>query len=354
MIDKEALLRVREQFDTGARAAARTARRLAGVIADRLLILKGHLWKRVYKFTRLFAMGVDIYIKKRAARSAAQFSFFILMTLFPLLICVHWFIGMLNENSSALLNTLAEFVPAAVMDSLSGYLDYVTESSSNAMLIAGVIMLITPSAAAFRAMRVVLCDIYNNDSVGNFLMFMLSFLISIVMLVLIYVSMLLLVTGSRVLRFLVEEFNLSSSLLGWNWLRFLVLFCVLCMTLYLIYRFAPFDPQNPKDVFDGKALPGAVAASVIIVAVSIVFSWFINFSTRYSLVYGSLASIIILMLWLYTCSNIIIAGGIVNRLADQYKKVTKNWYVPKDMRTAAKHARRTLQTALRSDADKHR
>ena len=354
MIDKQALLRVRERFNAGARAAARTTRRLAGAVGDRLCVLRHALWKRTYRFTRLFAMGVDIYIKKRAARSAAQFSFFILMTLFPLLICVHWFIGMLNENSTTLIRTLSEFVPAAVMEYLTGYLDYVTESSSTTLLVAGIIMLITPSAAAFRALRGILCDIYNNDSAGNFLMFMLSFLISIVMLVLIYVSMLVLVTGSRVLRFLVEHFKLSSSLLGWNWLRFLVLFCVLCMALYLVYRFAPFDPLNPKDIFGGKALPGAITASVIIVAVSIIFSLFINFSTRYSLVYGSLASIIILMLWLYTCSNIIIAGGIVNRLTDQYKKVAKNWYVPKDMRTAARHARRTLQTALRSDADKHR
>ena len=35
-------------------------------------------------------------------------------------------------------------------------------------------------------------------------------------------------------------------------------------------------------------------------------------SSRYSLVYGSLASVIILMLWLYLCGNIVNLGNVLN------------------------------------------
>ncbi|MEA4954313.1 MAG: YhjD/YihY/BrkB family envelope integrity protein, partial [Pseudoflavonifractor sp.] len=47
---------------------------------------------------------------------------------------------------------------------------------------------------------------------------------------------------------------------------------------------------------------------------SVLFSWFIGLSSRYSLVYGSLASVIILMVWLYLCGNILILGNCVNRV----------------------------------------
>ncbi len=45
---------------------------------------------------------------------------------------------------------------------------------------------------------------------------------------------------------------------------------------------------------------------------SILFSLFISASTRYALIYGSLASVIIMMVWLFLCSMIIICGNILN------------------------------------------
>ena len=50
------------------------------------------------------------------------------------------------------------------------------------------------------------------------------------------------------------------------------------------------------------------------VAASAVFSWFIDLSSRYALVYGSLASLIILLVWLYLCGNIVILGSCFNRV----------------------------------------
>ena len=39
-------------------------------------------------------------------------------------------------------------------------------------------------------------------------------------------------------------------------------------------------------------------------------------STRYSLVYGSLASVIIMLVWLYLCGNILILGNVINYVID--------------------------------------
>ena len=37
-------------------------------------------------------------------------------------------------------------------------------------------------------------------------------------------------------------------------------------------------------------------------------------SSRYALVYGSLASLIILLVWLYFCGNILLLGAVVGRV----------------------------------------
>ena len=43
-----------------------------------------------------------------------------------------------------------------------------------------------------------------------------------------------------------------------------------------------------------------------------IFSALMSNSARYSLVYGSLASVIIMLVWLYLCGNILIMGNVVN------------------------------------------
>ena len=50
------------------------------------------------------------------------------------------------------------------------------------------------------------------------------------------------------------------------------------------------------------------------------FSWFIGMSSRYALVYGSLASLMILLVWLYFCGNLLLLGVAVNRVWTRRRK----------------------------------
>ena len=69
-----------------------------------------------------------------------------------------------------------------------------------------------------------------------------------------------------------------------------------------------------------RAQFAAILAAVALVAASMLFSWFIGLSSRYSLVYGSLASVIILLVWLYLCGNILILGNVFNYVWYKRKK----------------------------------
>ena len=63
-------------------------------------------------------------------------------------------------------------------------------------------------------------------------------------------------------------------------------------------------------------LLSSLLAALAMVAASAVFSWFIGMSSRYALVYGSLASMIILLVWLYLCGNILLLGAAVGRVLE--------------------------------------
>ena len=77
---------------------------------------------------------------------------------------------------------------------------------------------------------------------------------------------------------------------------------------------APLDKPRPPVV------PGALAASAALAIASVIFSFLMSNSTRYSLVYGSLASVIILLVWLYLCGNILIMGNVFNYVIYMLRK----------------------------------
>jgi len=57
---------------------------------------------------------------------------------------------------------------------------------------------------------------------------------------------------------------------------------------------------------------GAVFSAVAIVCMSILLSWLIGNSTKYSLVYGSLASAVILLFWFQAFGLLLILGVLLN------------------------------------------
>jgi membrane protein len=68
----------------------------------------------------------------------------------------------------------------------------------------------------------------------------------------------------------------------------------------------------PKATRKRDRLPGALLAASALVGVSAVFSRMISESAKYAMVYGSLASVIILMTWIYMCCVIIVTGNVFN------------------------------------------
>ena len=85
--------------------------------------------------------------------------------------------------------------------------------------------------------------------------------------------------------------------------------------ILLLYRFAtPLDKPRPP------VIPGSLVAAVALTAASMVFSYFMENSTKYSLVYGSLTSMIILLVWLYLCGNVLIVGSLINYVIYQRKR----------------------------------
>ena len=94
----------------------------------------------------------ELYFSKRVSRSAAELAYFLILTFFPVLICINAFIGLLHLDINAVLEAASPFLPRETLGILGDYIQYITGNQSPALLAAGGIMTLFSASAAFRAL----------------------------------------------------------------------------------------------------------------------------------------------------------------------------------------------------------
>ena len=258
---------------------------------------------------------VELYFSAHVSRSAAELAYFLILSFFPILICVNAFVGALDLDISMVLGVVEGFLPGDVAAILADYVGYITENQSKGMLLAGVFVTLVSASAAVRALMKIMDDIYGRTNYPGFWSIVVSVAFSILLLITVYLSIVVVLTGNWFLHLLERFLPISAVIWDWQWLRFVVLFALVLLFILLLYRVsAPIGKPRPP------VLTGAVLASITLAGASILFSWFIGMSSRYSTVYGSLASVIILLVWLYLCGNILILGNVFNCVWYRRKK----------------------------------
>lgn len=265
---------------------------------------------------------VQTYGRLGVSRAAASLAYFLILTLFPLLVCVNFFIGLLELDPEAVFSALDPLLPRESLSIILEYLTYVSgipQSQSTPLLLASLFTILLSASAGLRTLLKTMDELYQIRHVSSLRRVAVSVILSLLFLLTIYLSIVVIFTGDWFFQVLEERLppplaeliplRLLSQL--WGWLRYLLLFfCVLLLVL-AVYRMGTPPPlRREKKVLRLTALLSAGA----LVACSVLFSWFIDMSSRYSLVYGSLASLIILLVWLYFCGNILLVGAVAGRV----------------------------------------
>ena len=272
----------------------------------------------IFSFKGIAAIA-EKFFSHKLYFSAAALSYFLIMTLFPTLICVQWILSSLGEDIILFLEGFSEIIPANALKIIEDYLVY-TGSQSNGLLIIGIITAVFTGASAFRTLSDTLREIFESHGGSNAVRFVSSFIYAVAFLLVVYILAIIVVAGRWLIN-LVEPVFAATGFIRfinfidlWNWLRFVILNVVSAGMLYIIYYCNAW-----RSPFRMKILPGAVFGSVVFTIVSGFFSWFITSSVKYSTVYGSLASVIILMLWLYILANIILIGALINKELSEHR-----------------------------------
>lgn len=281
--------------------------------------------KRVTQFwpVRLGLNILDFYNRCGVAQSAAALAYFLILTLFPLLMCVNYFIGLFHLDLEQILLSLRQVIPQGVLQVIQDYLTYASQNQSPAVLPAALTTIVISASAGLRTLLHTMDRLYGRAPGQGPKRIILSVVLSVLFLLTIYLSVIVIFTGNWFFQLLEQHLPhelialvpLSALSQLWLWLRYLLLFCFMLLLVLSIYWLG-----TPREHRGWGLIFNAMLTAAALVACSLLFSWFIGMSSRYSLVYGSLASLIILLVWLYFCGNILLMGAVIGRVVRRVRK----------------------------------
>lgn len=263
----------------------------------------GHIIYAISVFAKKIQKDkIDLY--------SGQASLFLIMSCFPFIMVLFCILQYTSIKESFLLQLVHDVIPAIVQPMLITMVNEIYSSSSVTLLSVTAVSAIWVSGKGFVSIMKGLNTVYETggETRNYFILRLHAIIYTLILIVIIIFILLAMVFGNRMLAFFNANWPFIGKVISF-FLNFRVLiFMVLLMIFFtIIYRFVP----NRKSKLRYE-IPGAIFAGAGWVLFSELFSIYADHSSGFTTTYGSLATLVIIMLWIYTCMMILFIGAEIN------------------------------------------
>ncbi len=264
--------------------------------------------KAVYKAFTLFGKKIT---HDAVAAFSAQTAFFIIISAFPFLVLIVSVLEKIPFISADMMYTVMDIFPRTVMEYMENIIKEICSGNSVAIISISAAVLLWAASKGVTSIMRGLNFIYKIDDKRNFFEIRLASVGYTIGFVVYIVLTLVFIFGGGMLSSLLKSRlpeNLFFTVI-YRIFSFLGKLMLLTVLFGLVYLIVPKRKATIK-----SQLPGAALSALGWLG----YSWFYSFYTDHlagnSYVYGSLTSIILIMLWLYVCVYIFFIGGEVNSI----------------------------------------
>ncbi|MDO5302234.1 MAG: YihY/virulence factor BrkB family protein [Tissierellia bacterium] len=263
-----------------------------------------------------FLTFVDVFlyyfVRNRLTQSAAALSYFFALAIFPFLIALLNIVRFIDISFVPQLLSTFDQLPQAVRDIFVKFLADLQSSSSATLLTVSLIATIYVASNGVRQVILSINDIYDYvETRSPLVLIAMSFFLTLFLFFLIILLFVMQGPGKllvlRGLNFLKLDVRLIEFISG---IFRLVPMLYMILIFYLLYRVAPSwkSQERPKT---SSTLISATVATLGIVSATLGFSYYVEHFSNYNATYGSLAGIVVFLVWLYLFGLMILAGGAV-------------------------------------------
>ena len=268
--------------------------------------------KEIYQ--KILNMTADV-TEDHVGAYAAQSAYFFMLCMIPIILLLITMVQYTPVTKADVMTAVIQVFPTSVDSMITSIVNQVYNQSSGIIPITVVVALWSAGKGVL-AMTSGLNCVYKCNETRNYIFLRIRATIYTVMFILVIIFLLVLSVFGNTLNIFIAAHvpilkNLADRLIAMRTIITPIVLMVFCL---LIYKFLP----NRKDKLR-KQLPGAVFAAIGWMIVSWIFSVYVDIFKGFSDMYGSLTTIVLIMLWMYFCMYCILLGGELNMM--MYDKV---------------------------------
>jgi len=248
---------------------------------------------------------------------AAQLSYYALLALFPALIFLTALMGLFSVQNymPELMSYLRNVLPADALSMVRRFLIQITEGSGANILSLGALGALWASSSGVTAIMDALNVVYDvkEDSRPFWRSRLTAIVLTLALAGFVILALTLVLYGSSIGSWIADFVGLGSVFAwAWNIMQWPVILALMLLVVDTVYFMCPDIEQEWRWV-----TPGSVFAVFMWVVVSLGFKAYVDNFGDYNKVYGSIAGVIVLMLWLYWSGMVLLLGGELNAEIEQ-------------------------------------
>ncbi|MDO5590110.1 MAG: YihY/virulence factor BrkB family protein [Lachnospiraceae bacterium] len=241
---------------------------------------------------------------------AAQSAYFFMLCMIPIILLLLTLVRYTPVTKADVMAAVIQVFPSSVDSLITSIVNQVYNQSMSIIPIT-VIVALWSAGKGVLAMSSGLNCIYNCQETRNYVYLRIRATLYTVMFLIVIIFLLVLSVFGNTLNIFISNHVVFMKKMA-DWLiemRTIIMPITLMIFSILIYKFLP----NRKDKVK-KQIPGAIFAAVGWMIISWIFSVYVDVFQGFSDMYGSLTTIVLIMLWMYFCMYTILLGGEVNIL----------------------------------------
>jgi membrane protein len=241
---------------------------------------------------------------------AAELAFWFLLGFFPLLLSVTIIaslIGSAPHSQGAVMKYVGDVLPSSASELVRQVL---AQTTGGGRAWFSLLFGLWSSSSATAGLIDALNAIYDlKESRPWWKSRLIAVTLAIAMGLLLTAALILVIYGPVILHQITPG---SAVLSAWKIAQWPAAACLLILALLGLYRFAP-DTREQKWKW---LVPGSIVAAAIWIVVSVLFKLYVRHFSDFGLLYGSLGTLVILMLWFYLSGAAILVGGEINAILE--------------------------------------
>ena len=276
---------------------------------SRKLVIPGFDGMPLYDVAAFFIRGLQ---KGTISMRAAAFSYNFFLALFPAIIFFFTIIPYIPVTGfqDNLLGLLQNFIPKKAFDAVEGTLFDIVKRPRGGLLSIGFVMAMYFSTNGIHSLIVAFNQTRHTVETRSWIkQRLISILLVFILSSVVIIAIVLITLGPVALDFLVKHGMLRVSfsyyvIIAGKWI---VSSAMLFFAFSFLYYIAPAAQSRFRFISAGSTL-----STVLTILASVGFNYYVNSISRYNSLYGSIGTLIIIMVWIYFNAMIVLIGFELN------------------------------------------